>query len=538
MGNMKFSVRYPLIRILLGLFVGLSLVAGSLIPQAPARLHLEREEALAADASVASCDEASFDAALATVQGSGGGTISFSCTGTIGFTSEKVITSAVTIIGNGNVSFDGGDSTRLFDVYTGASLELVQLMLQNGNSDFNGGAINSDGTLTITGSAFSGNRSYFNGGTIYNTPGGRLAITSSSFSGGSAVNGGAIDNRGTLEITGSTFSDNSASDYGGAIYNADDATLTITDSTFSDHLAGAGGAIYNADATLTITDSTFSDNLAGAGGAIGNNETATITSSTFGGNNAQHGGAIYNSGGGGPLAIISSTFGGNNAEVGGAIFNFDGTLTIGASIVAGNTATTNGPNCHNDATLTSLGSNLSDDDSCPFIAGGDIQDSNAVNLGPLVHNGGPTQTMLPASDSDAIDAADCGLSTAEDQRGVSCPQGAGCDIGAVERGRTATYPLCASYYTGVVTSPLTGSCGAGRIELVVPGNLSFCIDLYTGQLLYTFGRPCNPPRQVHTMPEDGDLLTCVSIFSGSNRWVFNHSQCTAYELPNTIPATP
>jgi hypothetical protein len=62
-----FSVRRPVIRVLLALVVGLTLVAGGLTPQLQAPFHLAPGEALAADASVATCTEAGFDAALTTV---------------------------------------------------------------------------------------------------------------------------------------------------------------------------------------------------------------------------------------------------------------------------------------------------------------------------------------------------------------------------------------------------------------------------------------------------------------------------------------
>jgi hypothetical protein len=208
-------------------------------------------------------------------------------------------------------------------------------------------------------------------------------------------------------------------------------------------------------------------------------------------------------------------------------------VTVAASIVADNSAVT-GPNCF--GTITSAGSNLSNDASCSFTAPGDNQNSANINLAPLADNGGPTQTMLPALTSDAIDNAACLIS--EDQRGISRPQGAGCDIGSIELRQGATFPLCVSRYTGLVSSPLTGGCGAGQVALVVPGNLSFCIDPYTGRVHYRFGRPCSPPRRTHVLPDNGDLLTCVSRYTGVNRAVLNHSQCTAYEVANTIPAAP
>ena len=99
-----------------------------------------------------------------------------------------------------------------------------------------------------------------------------------------------------------------------------------------------------------------------------------------------------------------------------------------------------------------------------------------------------------------------------------------------------TYPLCASYYTGAVSSPLVGGCAPGQVEMVVPANLSFCLDPYTGAVLYLFGRPCSSLRIEHVLPDDGDLLTCVNLYTRANRWVMSHGQCTAYETPNTILA--
>lgn len=55
-------------------------------------------------------------------------------------------------------------------------------------------------------------------------------------------------------------------------------------------------------------------------------------------------------------------------------------------------------------------------------------------LGPLADNGGPTLTHLPLEDSPAIDDGECVTGLTADQRGRPRPQGATCDIGAVEYG--------------------------------------------------------------------------------------------------------
>ena len=53
-------------------------------------------------------------------------------------------------------------------------------------------------------------------------------------------------------------------------------------------------------------------------------------------------------------------------------------------------------------------------------------------LGPLGDKGGPTDVMLPAESSPAVNAA-LSACPAADQRGVTRPQSGACDIGAVER---------------------------------------------------------------------------------------------------------
>ena len=70
--------------------------------------------------------------------------------------------------------------------------------------------------------------------------------------------GGAIDNaRGTLTVTGGTFSGNETDNVGGAIYN--DGHLTVKNATFTHNLAPYGGAIEN-DHNASITGSTFTRN--------------------------------------------------------------------------------------------------------------------------------------------------------------------------------------------------------------------------------------------------------------------------------------
>ncbi len=463
---------------------------------------------MAGDAVVTSCTQAAFNTALATAL-NGGGTITFSCAGTISFTTEKTITSGnvVVIDGAGQITLDGGDTARLFKVDGGATLELRNLTLSNGAGSGGAAEVSSGGTLRAVKSTFDSNGGGFAGGAL-NNEGGVIELTGSTFTGNSAQFGGAIDSFGTLTITASTFSGNSATTNGGTILN--NGTLTVRGSTFNGNSARSiGGAIANLGGTTTVETSTFTSNSvntgnsdADYGGAIFSESTLTVTASTFSANSADYGGAIANllgtttvvngtfsgnntRGNGGAiynqstLAATASTISHNNANIsGGGISNHGGTATIVSSIVAHNTATTSGRNCLVIAgAITSQGSNLSDDATCPFSASGDIQNSASVNLVPLAANGGPTQTMLLDTGSAAIDAvSSCGLSSARDQRGINRPQGSACDIGAVEVGGTVPVQIVAAYNT---SGPIPEG-GSANLEAVAYGpagtNLDYDFD--------------------------------------------------------------
>jgi chitodextrinase len=85
--------------------------------------------------------------------------------------------------------------------------------------------------------------------------------------------------------------------------------------------------------------------------------------------------------------------------------------------------------------ITDAGYNLDSGTSCGFSSAKGSLNSTNAQLGPLQSNGGPTQTMAPALQSPAVDAIPSsvsGCTGSTDQRGVSRPQGAACDIGAVE----------------------------------------------------------------------------------------------------------
>lgn len=247
---------------------------------------------------------------------------------------------------------------------------------------------------------------------------GTLSVSGITIEDGLADAGGGIYNGGTLTITASTLSENSASDAGGGIYNS--GTLTISASTLSGNsvpgVSGAAGGIYNSR-TLSVTDSTLSKNDAGHGGGIFNEEgTVTVSDSTFSGDSANNGG------GGGD--IVSSGSGGK--------------VTAAATIFSNSPS---GGDCAGTGVVGDAGYNLADDYSCKFNS---VTSKSGVkpHLGPLKNNGGPTRTQSPAIGSPVLDRIPPGatgngitLCSGTDQRGVPRPKKADCDIGAVEMER-------------------------------------------------------------------------------------------------------
>ncbi len=422
------------------------------------------------------CDEAHLRAALA-----GGGTVTFTCSGTITLTAEIVIAADTRIDGSGQeVTISGNNAVRVFRVNSGVEFNLDSLTIANGyiGSGSGGGIASSASIMTIRNCNFSGN----DHGSIYSEQG-TLTIDSSTFSNNRTTGGyaGAIyNNAGTASVSNSTFSGNSATWVGGAIHNALSSTMTVSNSTFSGDSANYGGGINN-NGILTVSNCTFSNHSVLSGGAIANSCMLTVQDSSFYGNLASYnGGGIYN-GNLGTVVVNNSIFGSNRASNGGGIYNAwtSATTVVGNSTFSGNYATGSGGAIQNDyhgavtlinssissnrasngggisngegsmivknsivansptgnncsGTITDGGGNLSfPDTTCPGINADPL-------LGPLQDNGGPTWTMALGEGSAAIDAALDAICAAPpvnnlDQRGFVRPWGAHCDIGAVEQ---------------------------------------------------------------------------------------------------------
>jgi LPXTG-site transpeptidase (sortase) family protein len=345
----------------------------------------------------------------------------------------------------------------------GASTTIIQQTTGDRAIDAIGGDFTITG-VTITGGAINGN----NGGGINYNAGGILIVDSAIISNNSAANnlggGGIYVGSGTANISKSTFTANSTANAdggGGIMFRLDGGSVfgTVTDSTFTGNSAsgtfGAGGAINASSDSVQITGSIFSNNSAtgvgdGDGGAVAIYlATSVIANSTFTGNRADRdGGAIFyrndstldmtN------VTIASNTADNNNNGTGDGggfyTFNFGGSgAVVGNTIIAGNTDSGGqAPDC-GGFDISSIGHNLIQNTTgCTItnILTGNITGQNPL-LAALGNNGGPTQTRALQSGSPAIDAGDNVLCAGKpinnlDQRGVTRPQGAACDIGAWE----------------------------------------------------------------------------------------------------------
>src|SRR2546421_2413709 len=232
---------------------------------------------------------------------------------------ELLINKSLTIQGPGagTLTISGNNSSRVFDISLSQTANLSGLTIANGqvagsNGTNKGGGILNAGNLTIDSCTISNNTSTGSGsinfaGGIFNATG-TLNITNSTVSGNSAVGGcttegGGITNGGTLTITTSTVSNNSARDAGGC------------------GGVNSGAGIFN-QGTFTLTSSTVSGNAVSSSnsfdeaGGIFNSGNTTVTNSTLSANSVSGGTGSFNGGGGiysvaSKLVIVNSTLFGN-----------------------------------------------------------------------------------------------------------------------------------------------------------------------------------------------------------------------------------
>ncbi len=344
--------------------------------------------------------------------------------GVLSLQNSQVIVNSASLIGGGilndtgaslsvvNTQVRGNTATAGGGIYnTGGQVSVTAGSSINLNtaSSGNGGGIEntSNGSLTIANASFEGNRAIGGGG---NGLGGAIRhdsfqafeITASNFSGNEAVLGGALQvgNDTPLQVSGSSFVDNVASQDGGALHAV---FLSVQNSSFETNVAGISGGAILAQAVAGISDSSFVTNEAlaggaiqsvnlelnnvelrensafGGGGAVSISDSATIDRSRFIDNTGGVGGGlhVHDTGGtGNPTSITRSLFTGNTATDGGGLY-IRSNASIGNTTIHNNFASNaGGLYIHADGDVTAVNMTLAG-----HITGQDLHKLGKLTMG-------------------------------------------------------------------------------------------------------------------------------------------------------------
>ncbi|RNL62175.1 S-layer family protein [Nocardioides marmoriginsengisoli] len=427
-----------------------------------------------------------------------------------------IVTTINTVVKNGS-TVNGNSGGIGGGIYTAAPVA-VQDSHVDGNSVTNsgGGIYNALGVTTLTGSSVDGNTAAFLGGGLSTAAAaGTFVMSGGTLSGNNAFGAGGafISNSLTASFDDTDLIGNTSTGQnfgGGAILSAGQVTINKAQITGNkaDGATGLGGAIFsgssdeNVTTSLKITNSTLADNEAFSAAAIyAGSSKATSTNKTSIANSTIHGNAAAGPFGAlqvvDPVSIVGSTITDNTAvptspydAYGGIIAQSAGQVSLSGSVVAGNS----GHQCN--VAVADGGYNLNSPTAaeCGFTAGKNDLFA-APQLGSLANNGGPTTTRLPSATSpllnkiatgtatgvtDAITGSAITLCTGSDQRGTSRPQGAKCDIGAVEAEQvvpTVAGPSSATYSVGIAGAPqvftTTGSPQPTLTATGLPSGVTF-----------------------------------------------------------------
>jgi len=245
----------------------------------------------------------------------------------------------LTVVGAGDTiersTAVGTPAFRLFDVAAGASLTLQSLTLQGGLAtgagvSAEGGAVYSQGALTLSGVTVQDNQAVGNAGSA------GISSSDPATPGGNAFGGGLYVAGGTATFTTATLSSNTAQ--GGPGGSGSTVRNTGVGANGATGGNGFGGGLVIAGGTVALSSTTLSANVAlgGPGGKTYNG--------TEGAGGNGYGGALQVSGG--TASVYSSTLSFNTAEGGyglGGVFleadGFGGALQVNGGTVSVTSAT-------------------------------------------------------------------------------------------------------------------------------------------------------------------------------------------------------
>jgi hypothetical protein len=379
-----------------------------------------------------------------------------------------------------NTSGNGGG---MFNLGSQPGLTFVDFTANQAN--FGAGMYNDNSSPSLYGGVYDSNLASGAGGGMENINAAAPTIEKITFKNNQAPTGGGMYNYlSNPSLKSVDFDSNKASSNssgGGGMYNyASSPTLSKIHFTNNSAINSAGGGMYNYNGSSPqLTDIVFSGNFALNGGGMRNhfnNNQPSLTNVTFSANEAQYGGGMSNDNS--TPKLYNVTFSGNFANQGGGMNNYQSSPELWNVTFYGNIAQAadQGGGIYNSASSQPYLRNAilagSTNGDCINGAGGSIgglysliQDSGgracgAINgisgfivgqnplLGPLLTNGGFTQTHALMRGSPAIDhVMDDWCQPAADQRGYQRwidgddNGSAICDIGAVEFGKQVYLPV-------------------------------------------------------------------------------------------------
>lgn len=259
-----------------------------------------------------------------------------------------------------------------------------------------------------------------------------LALFGGDVSENTTDGGTAVHSEANLSIESGDYLDN----VGGGVHATGEASIRRA------RFLGNGSPVIDIQGHLAIEDTQIARNTAGV--FAGNVDARNVT---FNDNAPSDGSAALNASNGEPNRLVNTTFSGQTRAISAHLVELDHVTILHTGPVALEVLSVNLLTSHRSVVSAPAGQmicgpalalqassyNWFSDTSCGLAGAGDRQGPADFALGAVADNGGPVPTSLPGPGSVLVDAVPSGAcSVPTDARGVSRPQGAGCDVGAVE----------------------------------------------------------------------------------------------------------
>lgn len=285
--------------------------------------------------------------------------------GTITLNGSLAITDSLSIKGGGaeKLVISGDEVDRVFTIDEGndgnfLGVKISRLTVTDGGNVAQGGAINNRENLTLSGVKVLENSTNVGGtgGGIY-APLGNLTLRNCTISGNGAggSGGGVFFAGGTLAVENCTFTSN-RSLTGAGLYTAARNEANLSNSRFAgNHAISFGGAIQADFSSIKVQGCTITDNgsLGPAGGIAVVGGTLIADTCTISGNAGNSGGGIYVNLASADISRSTISHNTSFAAGGGIYMNLGSTVNVSNSTLSGNRASGNGGGIANpDSVLT------------------------------------------------------------------------------------------------------------------------------------------------------------------------------------------